>query len=338
MAGERIQELRLFVLRERADGLLQEMILSGCVEVLAPEAALAAALVPETGLADARRAERDRLQRALEILAAYAPEKPKRFSPKIQIRPDAFPDLRGIAAVQLRAERMIDLDERLREAAAQRERLQKRIASLQPWSAWEVPLDCPGTVQCCVIFGTAPASARLSALRNALRAVTAAAELTLVSKDRARQYLELICFRSMRERCAAALQKFGFCEVGFDVSGTAAEALAAANEALEQTEHTMEALREELAAMAAFRQELQLGFDRLTLQIAVETVKASLCATAQTVCLRAVAAARNTGLLEAMFVHYGCAWEWSEPDPAFRRRIQPLVFAPQYAALSSGIQ
>ena len=337
MAGERIRELRLFVLKEQADALLQEMILSGGVEFLSPEAAVANVLSPENGAEDAQRAERDRLQRALEILAVHAPEKPRLFSSKIQIWTASFLDFRPLAAAQLRAERIVDLDARLRVAAAEQERIQKRMAELQPWSAWAVPLDCAGTAQCCVLFGTAPASARFAALQKSLRAVTAAAELTLVSKDRTRQYLELICFRSMREQCTAALQKFGFCEMDVAVTGTAAEALAAEQAALEQVMRTQETLRTELAAMAVFRPELQLGFDRLTLRIAAETVKASLCATAQTVHLRAAATSQNAAMLEAMFERFGCAWEWSDPDPAFRRRIQPPAFALRYTEISSEI-
>ena len=142
----------------------------------------------------------------------------------------------------------------------------------------------------------------------------------------------------MRQRCTEALRRFGFCEIAFAVSGTAAEALAAANEALAQTAQTIKSLREELTAMAAFRQELQLGFDRLTLRIVAETAKDLLCATAQTVCLHAVTAAQNTGRLDAMFARFGCAWEWSDPDPVRAGRLQPLAFAPRYTEILAGIQ
>lgn len=338
MAGEAIKSFRIFVLRPQADALLRELLLCG-VEFTGTDAALLEQLSPEAAADGQSRTEQCVLQNALDILEVCAPEKRKPlFSKKPQTERNVLLEQSGMTAIRQTAERITDCWEAYSSRTAEWKQVRGRIAALQPWETLDVPLDYAGTAQCCVVLGTVPPSVRQAVLEKALAAASDAAVLFPVSAGKAGRYLELLCFREKREACVAALARCGFSVLSFPAgTGIAAQALREAEETEARLRRESEELYAELLALAAHRQELQLGVDRLALQIAAEEKKADLFGTEQTVYLQGLIPARAVELLEAALVRYGCIWELSDYAPEGRKQICPCALPLRYTELKRNL-
>lgn len=321
MAIERMKKLHLMAVRAQKEELIRQLMLLGCIEVSEPDISdvgpeLRERLHRESGALAALKAERDALTQAIGVLDRLSPEKSKLLSAKPEKSRSELLDLSGLDAALGLAGEINGRDERIRRISAEESRIRGVIESLVPWRELDIPLDCSGTENAAVVFGSVLPQIAAETLTEALGQVSGEAELYEVSEDKAQRYLVLICHRCVLGICLDALREYGFSISSFGgMTGTAAENISALEAELEALAAEKTGLTEQIIADAGHRPELKLCADRLSTRIACAEADEKLLGTDSTVLLRGWALERMVPELEDCLSRYDCAWELTEPEP-----------------------
>ena len=149
MAIVKMKKLRLLAMSADRQALLRELLLLGCVEVSEPaelpeEAFPALCRCEGAGLSTVK-AQHAELTNAVKLLDKYAPEKQGFLKPLPETEAAALLDEEKLAAGVELAEKLMELEERIRRNNAEIQRVQTTLESLAPWLPLELPLSCKGT-------------------------------------------------------------------------------------------------------------------------------------------------------------------------------------------------
>ena len=337
MSIVRMKKVRLLVLRSRRDDLMRELSRFGNMEITEPEALLsdpdtAALLRRETSDLVQARTEQATLQRAIELLGSYAPEKGSLFALRPEVDEASVMDEAALQSDLLLAERIVGLDERARRYEAELSQKRALSDSLKPWEPLDYPLDAKGTKTVAALFGTLRAEAEPEALQRAAAAVSDAVQLYRVSSDADQHRFLVLCMKNERAGVLTALHDAGFETVSFPgVTGTARDNIAALRREIGQLEAKKKALEKEIAANAASRGELKLGADRIGSVIARAEAVERLSGTESVVAVEGWCPADRQHELETLLERFECAWEFSDPAeeeyPEVPVKLKNNVFA-----------
>jgi len=321
MSIVKMKRIRLIGLLSDRDTLLQQLLLRGCVEISEfpqeeGDARWGELVAQNTSELAVYRAQHTRLTAALAILDKYAREKTGLFSNRAEISVEALFSPELIQPALQTAEALSDLESRISRLYAVGSHLETEITALSQWSELDVPLDFTGTRSAAVLFGTAPASVSLEALRGGLAAAAAQSELFPAGGGKAQQCLMLVCHRAVLESAANVLRSYGFSPVGFgDTSGTALENVQRLNEELINTRSEIERLKAIAAGQAGQRAAMKLCADRLTQEIAKEEAKERLAVSGSVFAMEGWLSAPEEAELNRLLGTFTCAYTLSDPAP-----------------------
>ena len=316
-----MKRLKLIALAKDRDKLLASLLHVGCVEVREPAEYLedgdGAGLLRREGadLAEARSSLTE-LQHALEVLGRYAPQKKSLFAARAAIGEAELLDGKARQAALDKAADINAHAKAIGQLNAREARVQADQQALQPWSAYDLPLEDKGTRYAEVLLGTIPNTMSLDSAAGAAEEAAGAASVRLLSSDRELQYLEVVVHRDCRQEALDALRGFGFSFAQLkDLNGTPAENI----RRLEQERREIDAQRRrEIDAIAAYRgaqDELKAGLDRVEQELATEGVKERLLTEGAILYLEGWLPAEETGALEKALKGFDCALELSDPAP-----------------------
>ncbi len=319
MSIVKMKRIRLIALAKDKDALLSSLLHVGCVELKEPTEVLAdeayASLLHREGSAAAQaKAQLTELQHALDVLGQYAPQKGGLFTPRALMSSKELLDSEARAKA---LEKAADINGHAREIGAlnaRETRARADIQALEPWCAYDAPLETKGTGRVDVLLGTVPATADFQALAGAVDEAAGAADVRELGADKELKYLEVLVHRDCRQQALDALRTFGFSFAQLrDLTGTVRENIAS----LEQELRTIAADREReiaaLAAMGGARDQLRTGLDRVEQVLATESARERLLAGGSIVYLDGWASAPEIPALEKALSQFDCAYELEEP-------------------------
>lgn len=319
MAIVKMKKLRLIVLRQQRDELMEALMRLGCVEVRPPDDLLsdpddAAVLRRERGSVAEARNDLGTLQSAVKILDQYAPAKKKLLSARPEIGQEDFLDKEALRRDLDRAATLRDWDGEIRRIQAEEARLRGELESLIPWLELDEPLNSGGTKRCAIALGGVPLEVSMDAVADAAETAAEAVQLVLVSEDERQHYFVVIALREELPAVNEALRSVGFTQVSFpDKAGTARENADAIHRELKD----LAARREELIArICAQRPEgaaLRLSADRMAAQLARQEATERLLGTDSVVVLEGWCPAPKAEELETILRRFDCAWEMEDP-------------------------
>jgi len=317
----KMKRLRLVGMLADRDALFTALQHMGCVQVTEQSDKLSqpewAALVRPN---ESTRIEKEKMleetQSALEALDAQAPAKAPLLAPKPQVLEEELFSAEAISSTMLTVRRLNANAAALREDLAQAQRLKAAKLSLLPWGNLDLPLDTASTASCLVQFGTLPSGVKLEAVRAELTAAADAAELYESSADTELHYLLLLCHRAQEEAALEVLKPYGFSPAAFkDITGTAAENIAALDRQLEELSRRIADIKKAIAAYAPQRQALEICYDRLSQEIEKERNKERVLDTGTAFLLEGWVPEENEAQLTALMDKFGCAYSLESPNP-----------------------
>ena len=319
MAIVKMKKLRLIVLRQQRDELMEALMRLGCVEVRQPEELLsdpeAAALLRRERADIFRvRTELGTLQSAVKVLDRYVPAKKKLLSARPVVGQREFLDGEALCLDLEKAEILNDCDSQIRRIQSEEARLRTELEGLAPWLELEEPLSGAGTKRCAVALGGVPLEVDMDAVADAAERATEAVQLVLVSEDERQHYFAVIALREELSAVVEALRTVGFTQVTFpDKTGTAREKA----DSLRRELDGLAARREELTAgiyqVAPHGPSLRLSVDRMAAELARQEATERLLGTDSVVVLEGWCPAPETAALEKILGGFDCAWELEEP-------------------------
>ena len=314
-----MKRLKLIALAKDRDKLLASLLHAGCVEVREPTEYLEdgdCLLRRESADLAEARGSLTQLQHALEVLGRYAPQKKSLFAARSVIGEAELLDGGARRAALDKAADINAHAKAIGQLNARETRLHVDQQALQPWSAYELPLEDKGTRYAEVLLGSIPNTVSLESAAGAAEEAAGAVEVRLLSQDRELQYLEVLVHKGCRQEALEALRGFGFSFAQLkDLTGTPTENI----RRLEQECREIEAQRRrEIEAIAAYggaRDELKAGLDRVQQELATEGVKERLLTEGAILYLEGWLPAEETGALEKALKSFDCALELSDPAP-----------------------
>ena len=320
MSIVKMKRIRLIALAEDRDALLSSLLHVGCVEISEPE-------IPQgedgnpllhrdaAGVAQAK-AQLTALQHALEVLRKYAPRKKGMFAPRDTIREKELLDEKAMAAALSKAEAVNEHAKAVGQLNTREARLHTEQLALQPWRAYDLPLEEDGTKTTAILLGTVPNAVDFDAMAGAVMESAETAWLKLLSTDREQQYLEIIVHRSQEQLALETLRAYGFSFSQLkDLAGTVAENIHRLDEEIRQIGEQRRGEEEAIRTLGAAWDELEVCVDRVQQVLAKEDAKERLLTGGAIICLDGWAEAPEVPALEKVLKNFDCAYELTAPTP-----------------------
>ena len=318
MAIVKMKKLRLLAMSADRQALLKELLLLGCVEVSEP-AELPEDAYPALSRCDSAelskvKSQHAELTNAVKLLDRYAPEKTGFLKPL----PDAdVKDLLDEATLGediALAERIMELEERIRRNNAEVQREQTTLEALAPWLPLELPFSFKGTERVAAMTASLPAALDMTEADAALGAAAPEAQLFRVSDDKSLHYVLLVCLREELDAALETLRPLGFTLMSpgeFDC--TARQAAEKSEKRIAELNRENGELASAIAAEAPHRAELKLRADTMSTKIARAEAETRLMQTETAVCLQGWVPAEKEQELAGVLAKYDCAWETADP-------------------------
>ncbi|MBR3640798.1 MAG: V-type ATP synthase subunit I, partial [Oscillibacter sp.] len=312
-------KLHVIAMADRREELLKGLLHLGCVQISEPDGTLedpewARLFRRDSSALSERKTEIVDVNTALDAVKNYAGLKDGMFIKRHPISEAEFMGRGTVETARSACEAVRASLGRLTQAQNEESRLASRIAGLQPWKTMDVPLEMTGTANVVTRAGVCPGQTDVGAIRAALDASDAAAELYEISEDKLQKYLFLIVHRGDEEKVQEILRPFGFSAVTFQgLTGTAAENIDALQSRLEEAQKIQTDAAAEIAANADNREALRVYADRLKTEAAKEENGERLLTDDTVLYFEGWAPAEKEAQVRAFLDGLGCAWEMSDP-------------------------
>ncbi|MGM9614640.1 MAG: V-type ATP synthase subunit I [Oscillospiraceae bacterium] len=319
MSIVKMKKLRIVVLRQQRDELMQALMRLGCVQVTEPEGMLsdpdaAALLMPERANLPRLRTEQSELNAALKVLAQCAPEKKKLLSARPEVSESDFLDGDALKADLALAESINERDSRVRRIAAEESRIRTEIESLRPWEPLDLPLNDAGTKFCAVGLVSAITQIEPESVRAAAESVTEAVQLVAVSDDETQRCYVAVALKEELPAVMDAIRAIGGTQVTFPgVEGTAKENIEWLEQQLTELGAEKAELLESLRAEGGRAAALRLSADRMAAEVAKAESIERMRGVGSVVVLEGWCSVPELGKLAETLSGFDCAWETEDP-------------------------
>lgn len=321
MSIVKMKRIRLIALAQDRDALLSSLLHVGCVEISEPEE------IPQgsdgnpllhrdaAGVAQAK-AQLTALQHALEVLRKYAPQKKGMFAPRGTIGEKELLDEKAMAAALSKAEAINEHAKVIGQLNTRQARLHTEQLALQPWSAYDLPLEDQGTKNVSILLGTVPNAVDFDAMAGAVMESADTAWLKLLSTDREQQYMEVLVHRSQEQTALEVLRTYGFSFSQLkELTGTVAENIRRLDQELSQAEQQRQQEQDAIRALGADSGEVEVCVDRVQQVLSREDAKERLLSGGAIFCLDGWAPVPEVPALEKALKAFDCAYELTDPTP-----------------------
>ena len=321
MSIVKMKRIRLIALAQDRDALLSSLLHVGCVEISEPEE------IPQgsdgnpllhrdaAGVAQAK-AQLTALQHALEVLRKYAPQKKGMFAPRGTIGEKELLDEKAMAAALSKAEAINEHAKVIGQLNTRQARLHTEQLALQPWSAYDLPLEDQGTKNVSILLGTVPNAVDFDAMAGAVMESADTAWLKLLSSDREQQYMEVLVHRSQEQTALEVLRTYGFSFSQLkELTGTVAENIRRLDQELSQAEQQRQQEQDAIRALGADSGEVEVCVDRVQQVLSREDAKERLLSGGAIFCLDGWAPVPEVPALEKALKAFDCAYELTDPTP-----------------------
>ena len=194
-----MKKLRLLAMSADRQALLKELLLLGCVEVSEPTE-LPEETYPALSRCDSAeltrvKAQHAELTNAVKLLDKYSPEKSGFLKPLPEAEAAELLDEARLPEDIALAQKLMELEERIRRNGAEVLREQTQLETLAPWLPLDLPLSCKGTERAAAMTASLPAALDMTEADAALGAAAPEAQLFRVSDDKSLHYVLLVCLR-----------------------------------------------------------------------------------------------------------------------------------------------
>ena len=189
MAIVKMKKLRVVAMADRREELLEGLLYLGCVEIAEPDNILKepvweSLLQRESSRLVETKSEITAVNTALAAIKKYAQTKDGMFVPRKAISTQELMDDDLALQAGAASAQVLDLLREVTQQQGEENRLAAKKAALLPWASLDMPLELEGTVHTRFSMGTFPAGTDMGAVKTALAAAEAAAELYEVSADK----------------------------------------------------------------------------------------------------------------------------------------------------------
>ena len=152
----------------------------------------------------------EELKAAVKELNRRAPQKGGLFTPRDTMSEGALLDQAALERALELAREINGHAKAIGAMSARAARLEADRLALEPWRAYDAPLEEKGTRMVSILLGTVPGAVDFPAMAGAVEEAAGAAEVRLLSTGRQQHCLEILCHKSCEAAALEALRSYGF--------------------------------------------------------------------------------------------------------------------------------
>lgn len=318
MAIVKMKRLRVIVPSKIQKKVLKDLTRLGCVEIENPLFAdadedMARIIRPSSAVTDAARA-RTEMVAALEALDKYAPAKKSFLTPRREVSESVLFDEDAIEQAKEVSARIGGIVRQINETKSMLGRIAAQKASLEPWTASDIPLEYAGGKEYAVIFGVIPFTENPADLSAMLAEKDIPAVADVIHSDKEQFYIIMVSYKDAQEDALAVLKAEGFSQTVFkDLFGTAADNINHLDEESKTAEEKLQQLEAEIVALAPQRDLLEQSADALSVESLRETAMSSMLHTEKTTYFEGWTPQAAENAVAQILEKNGCAYEFSDP-------------------------
>ena len=167
----------------------------------------------------------------------------------------------------LRVKEVISTWDKWNDFQTQLNTIESQLASLVPWSSYELPLDLEHTDHVRVFVGTLPVTSDAEAVRREIAQVSDASDFEIVSADQDQIYVSAMCMSEDEDAVLEVLKAHGFGFAVFkNMFGTAQQNTENLKEDAKFAREEQKKLEEKLASYGKFKDDLRYYYDNLSIR------------------------------------------------------------------------
>ena len=321
MAIAEMKKLRLVLPRSKKEEFLKELQRCSSVEISEikdeelPSAELA--LLKEDADTGELKSQLQVLSNALVLLNRYVPAKTPLLSEKPVVEKEVLLSQEGIDKAAQEAANILNLENSIKQAAAEESSLRMQLESLVPWENLDMPVDMTSTARCEIRLGMVGIKESTEAIEASLAELTECVSLVKISSDKSKQYVMAVCLKEDLDAVMDALHKRGFIQADFSGhGGSPAEIRENINAKLTQLALDKENYKNRITEAAGCREEIKLAIGKAGTLLDKKEAENLLLGTESCVVMKGWLLAKDEAKMAEFFEDFGCAYEISEPEEA----------------------
>lgn len=312
MSVSKMKKLTVLAHRRDTDALLSRLMRLRAVELRQEEGDELSPVFTDLG---GKRAELERkiqtADGALTVLRKYGKKKGL-STPPIPLDFDAF----GKNGSYRRAGELVDevtaLDGEKARCGAEMAALETRMAALEAWQSYDLPLDFSGTDKTGVILGSLPGGSRLSGLDEASGDDGVFAEI--INDGKSTMLVSVIYLRDVEAKVMRELTRLGFVKATFEEKGTARDAVKNIKAKIAETDARREKIDTRLREIAEDTDIIECYYDLLVTKARQTEAKMQLSGTENCTVVFGWVPEQRQERVEALLSKFECAFELSDPE------------------------
>lgn len=322
MSIVKMKRLRLLGMEDQRDELLKALSRLGCVEIsepeLSPDFSEYSRLLKKYDGRDEfdHSAKKERLEKALDILNFYAPDRSSIFSAPKRVSFEALYDRDAWSAAGIAADKITDLDRDISNRREEISRLSSSLEALEPWRDYPVPLESVGSKSTVYMSGSLPSGISAARLEDIMDENNCLAAPYTLSSDESKNYVFIICHKDSETQLRDILSHLDFIPPPFSgLHGTAEENIKNLQYELSYNEKNIETDKKLIASFASSRDKLKLCIDRCSYELSQREAREKLLSTDNVFALEGWLSVPEEHRTIELLSSYCCAWELADPAP-----------------------
>ncbi len=256
-----------------------------------------------------------RAQQALDVVVEYGGLKKPLFKTRRIVSAEEaqfIPSAKGTAEELI--ERLIGLNDKLRQEREEINRIDVDDLMLEPWTEFDVPLDQLETRDTMVLMGALPAVFDPAAMEQTVSAVTDRYVMKQISEDKSRRFLALILPKDKAEEIVPAIKDQGFQPLELkDREGTVKENIESNQSRKAGLEAERDKVYSEIAAIASQKDVIEDYYDLMAVELEKRKARNKLLRTDKTFFLEGWIPVNREESVKALLDSLGCVYEFEDP-------------------------
>ena len=259
--------------------------------------------------------EMSRTDTALDTLKRYSKEKEPLFVTKKLINSEKLKDLLNRRAeIEGYISSILRLNYRLHMTDEKINKMSSDLASLKPWTVYDVPLDISETKATNIELGVVPSTVNLENLKEKLEKLELPSSISVVNSDRELIYLAVVMMREGTDDVLGILKQYGFTQLPFQgFEGRVSDNIEKITKQIDEQRDIRRELEEEVAGYGKMQQDIEFLSDYLTIERDRERIKSKMRVTKRTFNFEGWVPSHLKNKVERILDRYGCHYEYREP-------------------------
>jgi V/A-type H+-transporting ATPase subunit I len=309
-----MKKLTLILPRDDTDTVMRKLMYLRCVDVSKVSEDVPAGLVSYPGedkVAELTKLLTD-IKSAMQSLAKFSQRKKPMFAGRIKINLD---DFISSGRYSLALETVNKVNDRISDSILRSSgsaKIHEKITELEPWSAYNLPLNFTGTESTVFMLGSFPASMKSD--KFIYDVTWAGGAVDLLMQDEKASYVSVVSHRDDEENVTRALAKLGFTKVIFrDIDKTPLEMITEYKKVFAEETAATAADEAELKKLAENLTDIEILYDAVTTELNAAKAKLRLASTENCTLLSGWVPVKNEEKVVNLLEKYDCAYELSNP-------------------------